>query len=115
KHTQDVIVLMDSISRLTRAYNLVISSSGRTLSGGIDPAALHRPKRFFGAARNIEEGGSFTILATALVDTGSRMDDVIYEELKGTGNMELHLDRSLAERRIFLSIDIICSDTRTKE
>ena len=92
---------MDSITRLARAYNLVIPPSGRTLSGGIDPAAFHRPKRFFGAARNIEEGGSLTILATALVDTGSRMDDVIYEEFKGTGNMELHLDRSLAERRIF--------------
>ncbi len=101
EHKKDVIVLMDSITRLARAYNLVIPPSGRTLSGGIDPAAFHRPKRFFGAARNIEEGGSFTILATALVDTGSRMDDVIYEEFKGTGNMELHLDRSLAERRIF--------------
>src|SRR5699024_6636628 len=101
EHKQAVHVLMESITRLARAYNLVIPPSGRTLSGGIDPAAFHRPKRFFGAARNIEEGGSFTILATALVDTGSRMDDVIYEEFKGTGNMELHLDRSLAERRIF--------------
>lgn len=115
EHKQDVIVLMDSITRLARAYNLVIPPSGRTLSGGIDPAAFHRPKRFFGAARNIEEGGSLTILATALVDTGSRMDDVIYEEFKGTGNMELHLDRSLAERRIFPSIDIMRSGTRKEE
>ena len=115
EHKQDVIVLMDSITRLTRAYYLVIPPSGRTLSGGIDPAAFHRPKRFFGAARNIEEGGSFTILATALVDTGSRMDDVIYEEFKGTGNMELHLDRSLAERRIFPAIDILRSGTRKEE
>ncbi|GAA0605455.1 transcription termination factor Rho [Virgibacillus siamensis] len=115
EHKRDVIVLMDSITRLARAYNLVIPPSGRTLSGGIDPAAFHRPKRFFGAARNIEEGGSFTILATALVDTGSRMDDVIYEEFKGTGNMELHLDRSLAERRIFPSIDILKSGTRKEE
>lgn len=106
---------MDSITRLARAYNLVIPPSGRTLSGGIDPAAFHRPKRFFGAARNIEEGGSFTILATALVDTGSRMDDVIYEEFKGTGNMELHLDRSLAERRIFPAIDMLRSGTRKEE
>lgn len=115
EHKQDVIVLMDSITRLTRAYNLVIPPSGRTLSGGIDPAAFHRPKRFFGAARNIEEGGSFTILATALVDTGSRMDDVIYEEFKGTGNMELHLDRHLANRRIFPAIDILKSGTRKEE
>lgn len=115
EHKHDVIVLMDSITRLARAYNLVIPPSGRTLSGGIDPAAFHRPKRFFGAARNIEEGGSLTILATALVDTGSRMDDVIYEEFKGTGNMELHLDRSLAERRIFPSIDILRSGTRKEE
>lgn len=115
EHKQDVIILMDSITRLARAYNLVIPPSGRTLSGGIDPAAFHRPKRFFGAARNIEEGGSFTILATALVDTGSRMDDVIYEEFKGTGNMELHLDRSLAERRIFPAIDILRSGTRKEE
>lgn len=106
EHRKDVVILMDSITRLARAYNLVIPPSGRTLSGGIDPAAFHRPKRFFGAARNIEEGGSLTILATALVETGSRMDDVIYEEFKGTGNMELHLDRKLAERRIFPSIDI---------
>src|SRR5690625_3373129 len=115
EHKRDVIVLMDSITRLARAYNLVIPPSGRTLSGGIDPAAFHRPKRFFGAARNIEEGGSFTILATALVETGSRMDDVIYEEFKGTGNMELHLDRNLAERRIFPAIDILRSGTRKEE
>ncbi len=115
EHKRDVIILMDSITRLARAYNLVIPPSGRTLSGGIDPAAFHRPKRFFGAARNIEEGGSLTILATALVDTGSRMDDVIYEEFKGTGNMELHLDRSLAERRIFPAIDIVRSGTRKEE
>jgi len=112
---KDVIILMDSITRLARAYNLVIPPSGRTLSGGIDPAAFHRPKRFFGAARNIEEGGSLTILATALVETGSRMDDVIYEEFKGTGNMELHLDRKLAERRIFPAIDIRRSGTRREE
>src|SRR5699024_8031305 len=103
------------ITRLARAYNLVIPPSGRTLSGGIDPAAFHRPKRFFGAARNIEEGGSMTVLATALVDTGSRMDDVIYEEFKGTGNMELHRDRSLAERRILTSIDVLRSGTRKEE
>ncbi|WP_181346753.1 transcription termination factor Rho [Thalassobacillus sp. CUG 92003] len=115
EHKRDVIILMDSITRLARAYNLVIPPSGRTLSGGIDPAAFHRPKRFFGAARNIEEGGSMTILATALVETGSRMDDVIYEEFKGTGNMELHLDRSLAERRIFPAIDILRSGTRKEE
>jgi transcription termination factor Rho len=115
EHKKDVIILMDSITRLARAYNLVIPPSGRTLSGGIDPAAFHRPKRFFGAARNIEEGGSLTILATALVDTGSRMDDVIYEEFKGTGNMELHLDRALAERRIFPAIDIRRSGTRKEE
>ena len=115
EHKRDVVILMDSITRLARAYNLVIPPSGRTLSGGIDPAAFHRPKRFFGAARNIEEGGSLTILATALVDTGSRMDDVIYEEFKGTGNLELHLDRSLAERRIFPAIDIRRSGTRKEE
>ncbi|MDF2556824.1 MAG: rho [Bacillales bacterium] len=115
EHKRDVIILMDSITRLARAYNLVIPPSGRTLSGGIDPAAFHRPKRFFGAARNIEEGGSLTILATALVDTGSRMDDVIYEEFKGTGNLELHLDRSLAERRIFPAIDIRRSGTRKED
>lgn len=112
---RDVVILMDSITRLARAYNLVIPPSGRTLSGGIDPAAFHRPKRFFGAARNIEEGGSLTILATALVDTGSRMDEVIYEEFKGTGNLELHLDRSLAERRIFPALDIRKSGTRKEE
>lgn len=115
EHKQDVVILMDSITRLARAYNLVIPPSGRTLSGGIDPASFHRPKRFFGAARNIEEGGSLTILATTLVDTGSRMDDVIYEEFKGTGNMELHLDRSLAERRIFPAIDVLRSGTRKEE
>jgi transcription termination factor Rho len=112
---KDVVILMDSITRLARAYNLVIPPSGRTLSGGIDPASFHRPKRFFGAARNIEEGGSLTILATALVETGSRMDDVIYEEFKGTGNMELHLDRKLAERRIYPAIDIRRSSTRREE
>ncbi|SDB81537.1 transcription termination factor Rho [Pelagirhabdus alkalitolerans] len=115
EHKKDVVVLMDSITRLARAYNLVIPPSGRTLSGGIDPAAFHRPKRFFGAARNIEEGGSFTILATALVETGSRMDDVIYEEFKGTGNMELHLDRQLAQRRIFPALDLLRSSTRREE
>ncbi|MBS4761140.1 transcription termination factor Rho [Carnobacteriaceae bacterium zg-ZUI252] len=112
---KDVIILMDSITRLARAYNLVIPPSGRTLSGGIDPAAFYKPKRFFGAARNIEDGGSLTILATALVDTGSRMDDVIYEEFKGTGNMELHLSRELAQRRIFPAIDIKKSGTRREE
>lgn len=115
EHKRDVVILMDSITRLARAYNLVIPPSGRTLSGGIDPAAFHRPKRFFGAARNIEEGGSLTILATALVETGSRMDEVIYEEFKGTGNMELHLDRNLAERRIFPALDIRRSGTRKEE
>ncbi|UCZ53042.1 transcription termination factor Rho [Bacillus shivajii] len=112
---KDVVILMDSITRLARAYNLVVPPSGRTLSGGIDPASFHRPKRFFGAARNIEEGGSLTILATALVDTGSRMDDVIYEEFKGTGNMELHLDRKLAERRIYPAIDLRRSSTRRED
>lgn len=112
---KDVVILLDSITRLARAYNLVIPPSGRTLSGGIDPSAFHRPKRFFGAARNIEEGGSLTILATALIETGSRMDDVIYEEFKGTGNLELHLDRKLAERRIFPAIDIRRSGTRREE
>lgn len=111
----DVVVLMDSITRLARAHNLVVAPSGRTLSGGVDPASLHRPKRFFGAARNIEEGGSLTILATALVDTGSRMDDVIFEEFKGTGNMELILDRKLADRRIFPAIDVVRSGTRKEE
>ncbi|MER2227733.1 MAG: transcription termination factor Rho [Carnobacterium sp.] len=112
---RDVIILMDSITRLARAYNLVLPPSGRTLSGGLDPAALYRPKRFFGAARNIEEGGSLTILATALIDTGSRMDDMIYEEFKGTGNSELHLSRELSERRIFPAIDIKKSSTRKEE
>ncbi|HEX6971415.1 MAG TPA: transcription termination factor Rho [Limnochordia bacterium] len=115
EHGADVVILLDSITRLARAHNLVVPPSGRTLSGGVDPAALHRPKRFFGAARNIEEGGSLTILATALVETGSRMDEVIYEEFKGTGNMELHLDRKLAERRIFPAIDIYRSGTRKEE
>lgn len=115
EHKKDVVILLDSITRLARAYNLVVPPSGRTLSGGIDPGAFHRPKRFFGAARNIEEGGSLTILATALVETGSRMDDVIYEEFKGTGNLELHLDRKLAERRIFPAIDIRRSGTRREE
>ncbi len=112
EHKRDVIILLDSITRLARAYNLVVPPSGRTLSGGLDPAALHMPKRFFGAARNMREGGSLTILATALVDTGSRMDDVIYEEFKGTGNMELVLDRKLSEKRIFPAIDILKSGTR---
>ena len=111
----DVVVLLDSITRLTRAYNLAVPTSGRTLSGGIDPVALYPPKRFFGAARNTEEGGSLTILAACLVDTGSRMDDVIYEEFKGTGNMEVHLDRRLAERRIYPAIDIGRSGTRREE
>jgi len=112
---QDVIILLDSITRLTRAYNLAVPTSGRTLSGGIDPAALYPPKKFFGGARNIEEGGSLTIIATCLVDTGSRMDEVIYEEFKGTGNMELHLDRRLAERRYFPAVDIVRSGTRREE
>ncbi|MDI3270009.1 MAG: transcription termination factor Rho [Bacillota bacterium] len=115
EHGMDVIILLDSITRLARAYNLVTPPSGRTLSGGLDPASLYKPKRFFGAARNIEDGGSLTILATALVDTGSRMDDVIYEEFKGTGNMELHLDRKLYERRLFPAIDIRRSGTRREE
>jgi transcription termination factor Rho len=112
---RDVVILLDSITRLARAYNVAMPPSGRTLTGGIDPVALYPPKRFFGAARNIEEGGSLTIIATCLVDTGSRMDDVIYEEFKGTGNMELHLDRKLAERRIYPSIDIQRSSTRREE
>ncbi len=115
EHGKDVVVLLDSITRLARAYNLTIPPTGRTLSGGLDPGALHKPKRFFGAARNIEEGGSLTILATALIDTGSRMDDVIFEEFKGTGNMELHLDRKLSEKRIFPAIDINKSGTRREE
>lgn len=112
EHGRDVIILLDSITRLARAYNLTVAPSGRTLSGGLDPAALHMPKRFFGAARNMREGGSLTVLATALVDTGSRMDDVVYEEFKGTGNMELVLDRRLSEKRIFPAIDILKSGTR---
>ena len=111
----DVVILLDSITRLTRAYNLEMPSSGRTLSGGVDPAALYPPKRFFGSARNVEEGGSLTVIATCLVDTGSRMDEVIYEEFKGTGNMELHLDRKLSERRVFPAIDIQRSGTRQEE
>ena len=112
---EDVVILLDSITRLTRAYNLTVPPSGRTLTGGLDPSALYKPKRFFGAARNIENGGSLTIIATALVDTGSRMDDYIYKEFKGTGNMELHLDRGLSERRIFPAIDIAKSGTRREE
>jgi transcription termination factor Rho len=112
---RDVVILLDSVTRLTRAYNLAVPSSGRTLSGGIDPLALYPPKKFFGAARNIEEGGSLTVIATCLVDTGSRMDEVIYEEFKGTGNMELHLDRRLADRRFFPAIDIVRSGTRREE
>ena len=115
EHGEDVIILLDSITRLARAYNLLVPPSGRTLSGGLDPAALHMPKRFFGAARNIREGGSLTILATALVDTGSKMDDVVYEEFKGTGNMELILDRKLQEKRIFPAIDIAKSGTRRED
>ena len=115
EHKKDVMILLDSITRLTRAYNLVVPPSGRTLSGGIDPAALHMPKRFFGAARNMREGGSLTILATALVDTGSKMDDVIYEEFKGTGNMELVLDRKLSEKRLFPAIDIPKTSTRRED
>lgn len=115
EHKKDVIILLDSITRLARAYNLVVPPSGRTLSGGLDPAALHIPKRFFGAARNMREGGSLTILATALVDTGSKMDDVIYEEFKGTGNMELVLDRRLSEKRMFPAIDIPKSGTRRED
>lgn len=112
---KDVMILLDSITRLARAYNMEVPASGRTLSGGLDPGALHPPKKFFGTARNLEEGGSVTILATALVETGSRMDDVIYEEFKGTGNMELHLDRQLSERRIFPAIDLYKSGTRRED
>jgi len=115
EHKKDVVILLDSITRLARAYNLVVPSSGRTLSGGIDPASLHKPKKFFGAARNIENGGSLTILATSLIETGSRMDDVIFEEFKGTGNMEVHLNRALSEKRIFPAIDINKSGTRKEE
>ena len=115
EHKRDVVILLDSITRLARAYNTVVPPSGKILSGGVDSNALHRPKRFFGAARNIEEGGSLTIMATALVDTGSRMDEVIFEEFKGTGNMEIHLDRKLSDKRIFPAIDINRSGTRKEE
>ena len=115
EHKRDVVILLDSITRLARAYNTVIPSSGKVLTGGVDANALHRPKRFFGAARNVEEGGSLTIVATALIDTGSRMDDVIYEEFKGTGNMEIHLDRRIAERRIYPAININRSGTRRED
>ena len=115
EHEKDVVILLDSITRLARAYNLVVPSSGKTLSGGFDPSALHKPKKFFGAARNIEFGGSLTILATALIETGSRMDDVIFEEFKGTGNMEVHLDRALSEKRIFPAININKSGTRRED
>ncbi|MDD6812071.1 MAG: transcription termination factor Rho [Lachnospiraceae bacterium] len=115
EHKKDVVILLDSITRLTRAYNLTVPPSGRTLSGGLDPAALHMPKRFFGAARNMREGGSLTILATALVETGSKMDDVVYEEFKGTGNMEMVLDRKLSEKRVFPAIDIPKSGTRRED
>ena len=115
EHGRDVVILLDSITRLARAYNLVVPPSGRTLTGGVDPASLRGPKRFFGAARNIEEGGSLTILATALIDTGSKMDEVIYEEFKGTGNMEIHLDRRIAEKRVFPAININRSGTRKEE
>ena len=115
EHKRDVVILLDSITRLARAHNTVVPPSGKILSGGVDSNALHRPKRFFGAARNIEEGGSLTIIATALIDTGSKMDEVIYEEFKGTGNLEIHLDRRLLERRIFPCIDINRSGTRKEE
>ena len=115
EHKRDVVILLDSITRLARAYNAVVPPSGKVLSGGVDSNALQRPKRFFGAARNIEEGGSLTIIATALIDTGSRMDDVIFEEFKGTGNMEIHLDRKLVDKRVFPAIDINKSGTRKEE
>ena len=115
ENRKDVVILLDSITRLARAYNTVAPASGKVLTGGVDSNALHRPKRFFGAARNIEEGGSLTIIATALIDTGSRMDDVIYEEFKGTGNMEIHLDRRMAEKRIYPSINVNKSGTRREE
>ena len=115
EHKKDVVILLDSITRLARAYNLTVPPSGRTLSGGLDPAALHMPKKFFGAARNMREGGSLTVLATALVETGSKMDDVVFEEFKGTGNMELVLDRKLSEKRIFPAVDILRSGTRREE
>jgi transcription termination factor Rho len=115
EHKKDVLILLDSITRLARAYNTVIPASGKILSGGLDSNALQKPKRFFGAARNIEEGGSLTIMATALIDTGSRMDDIIFEEFKGTGNMEIHLDRKLVDKRVFPAIDILKSGTRKEE
>jgi transcription termination factor Rho len=115
EHKKDVVILLDSITRLARAYNTIVPPSGKVLSGGVDSNALQRPKRFFGAARNIEEGGSLTIMATALIDTGSRMDEVIFEEFKGTGNLEIHLDRKLTDRRVFPSIDIQKSGTRKEE
>ena len=115
EHKQDVVILLDSITRLARAYNTIVPSSGKVLTGGVDAHALERPKRFFGAARNVEEGGSLTIMATALVDTGSKMDEVIYEEFKGTGNMEVHLDRKIAEKRIFPAINVRRSGTRREE
>ena len=115
EHKKDVVILLDSITRLARAYNLTVPPSGRTLSGGLDPAALYMPKKFFGAARNMREGGSLTVLATALVETGSKMDDVVFEEFKGTGNMELVLDRKLSEKRIFPAVDITRSGTRREE
>jgi transcription termination factor Rho len=115
EHKKDVVILLDSITRLARAYNTVVPASGKVLTGGVDSNALQRPKRFFGAARNIEEGGSLTIIATALIDTGSRMDDVIYEEFKGTGNMEIHLDRRMAEKRLYPSINVNRSGTRREE
>jgi transcription termination factor Rho len=115
EHGKDVVILLDSITRLARAYNMVVPASGRTLSGGLDPGALHKPKKFFGAARKLEEGGSITILATALIETGSRMDDVIFEEFKGTGNMELHLDRRLSEKRIFPAVSLNKSGTRRED
>jgi transcription termination factor Rho len=115
EHKKDVVILLDSITRLARAYNTVIPSSGKVLTGGVDANALHKPKRFFGAARNVEEGGSLTIIATALVDTGSKMDEVIYEEFKGTGNMELHLNRKIAEKRVFPAMDFNRSGTRREE
>ena len=115
EHKKDVVILLDSITRLARAYNTVVPTSGKVLTGGVDANALHRPKRFFGAARNVEEGGSLTIIATALIETGSRMDEVIYEEFKGTGNMEVHLERRLAEKRVYPSININRSGTRKEE
>jgi transcription termination factor Rho len=115
EHKKDVVILLDSITRLARAYNTVVPSSGKVLTGGVDANALQRPKRFFGAARNIEEGGSLTILATALIDTGSKMDDVIYEEFKGTGNSEIHLDRRVSEKRVFPAVNINRSGTRKEE